>query len=373
MRLKPLLILTSCLLLSVLVGTAVSADDRFVSSGGVGASAEAVENYWTKERMENAVPYPMHSPAEGTPRLFSPGTIPPPADGEPGLSTGGLPGLRGALSSRDLDPSELLPVFKHLDNGLTVGNHGYPFPFPFTRFEVLKKLIKTYPYKTIGKVFFTQGASNFVCSGSSIGGRAVLTAGHCVSDGFGNWHTNWMFRPAYYDGKSKGKWTANQLWTFTVWHENGEWCRDVGFAIMRDKSGRTLSSKVGWLGFAWNWDSEHMHWNMFGYPVERTRTDPEFFYSGERMIQCQASFAEWTAVWWDQQCTPLPQCAGCDMTGGASGGPWIWQFEPGVAGATNYANSVNSTYYLEDRVAGGFCGPYFDDAVRDFKDAMVLE
>lgn len=43
---------------------------------------------------------------------------------------------------------------------------------------------KKEPYKAVGKVYFTEGRSNYVCSGSVVGNNAILTAGHCVSNGY---------------------------------------------------------------------------------------------------------------------------------------------------------------------------------------------
>lgn len=43
---------------------------------------------------------------------------------------------------------------------------------------------QTIPYKAVGKVFFTSQGANYVCSGSISGNNAVLTAGHCVSNGY---------------------------------------------------------------------------------------------------------------------------------------------------------------------------------------------
>lgn len=40
------------------------------------------------------------------------------------------------------------------------------------------------PYKVVGKVFFSSGGNDYVCSASASGNNAVLTAGHCVSDGY---------------------------------------------------------------------------------------------------------------------------------------------------------------------------------------------
>ena len=54
------------------------------------------------------------------------------------------------------------------------------------------------------------------------------------------------------------------------------------------------------------------------------------------------------------------------MTGGTSGGPWVWQF-----GTGNYLNGVNSfrrTGYSQELFA-----PYFDTAIKDLKDCLVIE
>jgi hypothetical protein len=51
------------------------------------------------------------------------------------------------------------------------------------------------PYKAIGKIYFTRAGMNYVCSGVSNGNCTVITAGHCVSDGQGHYHQNWIFKP----------------------------------------------------------------------------------------------------------------------------------------------------------------------------------
>ena len=56
--------------------------------------------------------------------------------------------------------------------------------------------------RRFGKVFFSIGRSNYVCSGTatnSTNGDVVTTAGHCVSDG-GTFVTNFAFVPAYNNG-----------------------------------------------------------------------------------------------------------------------------------------------------------------------------
>jgi V8-like Glu-specific endopeptidase len=41
----------------------------------------------------------------------------------------------------------------------------------------------TYPYSTVGKVFFNQGGGSYVCSASIVKPTVIWTAGHCVHAG----------------------------------------------------------------------------------------------------------------------------------------------------------------------------------------------
>jgi hypothetical protein len=356
----------------------VGANSEYVSTTVDQGVAVGVDSYWTVERMRNAHPYPMPSlekPAQGTVTRES---VKNPADGDPGVMPGAKPGggESGVPASTDEQGSSeegegrLSAASAELEAFET---QGYTLPFPFTMYEENNALRNRYPNITIGRIFFTTSSGfDSSCSGASIGGRAVLTAGHCVSDGSGNWHRNWLFRPGYRDTGAvvQGqKWVGTQAITFTAWHTGGSYCRDVGFIITRDKPTGTLSQVVGALGHAWNWDASHQHWSQFGYPAERTRTAPEYLFNGTKKYVNEASFAEYTADWWTPGfCTPEPVCFGSYMTGGASGGPEILRYDPTgglYPNGGNWANGVTSTYYLAGRVAGGICMPYFDTAVHD--------
>ena len=82
------------------------------------------------------------------------------------------------------------------------------------------------PTRTNGKVFFSDGGSNYVCSGTAVlsGNKStVWTAGHCVHDGASGFHTNWSFVPAYADGSAPyGEWTARNLLTTSGWANGGD-------------------------------------------------------------------------------------------------------------------------------------------------------
>ncbi|GAB4544853.1 MAG: hypothetical protein Fur0020_14070 [Thermodesulfovibrionia bacterium] len=307
--------------------------------------------YWTKERMMNAKPYPMPS-LSGAPQSMesAPEEM---LGGLAGINKGGLPGTSILLSEDENAVIGLTGAVQPMD--------AYAYPPPQTTFYVYNPLYGTtssvYPYMAIGKVFFTKSGVNYVCSGSSIGGRAVLTAGHCVSDGAGHWHTNWKFAPSYRNGTTPyGLWSAFALITFTAWHTQGNFCRDVGFAAVSDIGGLKLSQKVGYLGFAWN-QSRTQHFNVFGYPAASP-------YNGQRMVETQASYNRT-----DTSCSPGTTGIGWNQAGGSSGGPWILQFFPGSAGAMNYANGVNSYIYTSQPKQ--IYSPYFDSNVKYMKDIAV--
>jgi len=390
------LILTALFMVTPVMAQDIVVGDYVTTEIRIGDAAAAME-YWTDERMKNALPYPMPSPDNPGFDLSPEGPFLNQADGEPGFSSppgvlwpedsGGSPGTAGPVGSegspgtKSLGASGLASLQEPGDGGDTVDDPDldYTWPFPFTMYEVHKHNNWQWPYTAIGRIFFTTASgSNSSCSGSSIGNRAVLTAGHCVSTGYGAWHRNFIYRPSYRQHED-GSITSKQIfwvsapWTYTAWHSDHSYCRDVGFLITRDKSGgRTLQDIAGALRHAYNQDAEHLHWSQFGYPAEETRTSPNYYFNGSRMYQNNASFAEFTASWWGAtDCSPLPVCIGSMMTGGSSGGPVVYKWDSGMGiypgtGSSLYANGVNSTYFLSNRIAGGMCFPYFDTSVHNF-------
>jgi V8-like Glu-specific endopeptidase len=240
----------------------------------------------------------------------------------------------------------------------TATTGGYDYPGPYTRHEVLSPYT-TYPYVTIGKLFFEQGGRNFVCSASSIGNYAVWTAGHCVHQGNNRpdgWATRVVFVPAYRDGAAPyGQWPASHLWTRTAWYRSGipgGLCEDMGGAILFPQGGRSISQVVGWLGLAWNW-SRLQHWHALGYPAAAP-------FTGGRLIEVEASYAYSDG---NLDCDPKPHATGDDMTGGCSGGPWVWRF-----GTGNYLNGNNS--YRYGNRPEELYSPYFGNEAKALWDSL---
>ena len=304
----------------------------------------ASEEFWTAARMEEAEPYPLpeisESQLKDQAEKMAEEMRKSAAGAEGGVALGGRPDATGPTD--DTQP--------------TATTGGYDYPAPFTRLEVADE--KQFPYATVGKIFFTQNGHNYVGSAASIGNYSFFTAGHCVHAGDNkstSWSTNLVFVPAYHDGGAPfGQWRATRLWTRTVWMQNGNpngFSEDMGGGVLLPLNGRKISQAVGWLGFAWNW-SKYQHWHSVGYPQAAP-------FNGLRMFDVQASFA------YDGNAPGVkPMGIGNDMTGGCSGGPWIWQF-----GTGNYLNGVNS--YRRTANPQELFSPYFGNPAKSLFDVIV--
>jgi hypothetical protein len=180
--------------------------------------------------------------------------------------------------------------------------------YPFTRYE------PTTYNPAHGKVFFSDGAANYVCSGTALtsGNESVVwTAGHCVNEGPGAFYTNWAFVPAYKDGaRPYGTWTARRLLTTSGWGNAGDFSYDLGAAVVNTNGGATLTDTVGSRGVAFN-QAAQQHYLSHGYPAA-----PPF--TGGRMYICEADLGTR-----DTSANPPTLGIGCDMTGGSSGGGWV--------------------------------------------------
>jgi len=210
------------------------------------------------------------------------------------------------------------------------------------------------PVSHIGKVFFTLGGANYVCSGNAVAstnGSTVATAGHCVNEGPGAYATNFIFVPAYENGAAPyGKWTAKALYAPTQWVSNGDMTYDTGFAVMnQDSNGDRLTDVVGGSGTAFN-QARGLTYTSYGYPAASP-------FNGETLWSCTGTAtADPNNPQFGTQGIP------CDMTGGSSGGPWFI----GI-GSDGVQNSINSYGYNGSAV---MYGPYWGAVIQDtFKRA----
>ncbi|ATG54587.1 hypothetical protein CFK41_07285 [Brachybacterium ginsengisoli] len=293
-----------------------SADGPDTDRAAVPASSQAsAHGYWTSERMEEAQPADELVPGEG--------------DASPDVEVGSpltVPGQNAANPDAKGKPE----------------GKGKPAPQPAAGAK-----------DTVGKVFFTQGGVDYVCSGNAVAsgnGSTVATAGHCVNDA-GTWATNWVFVPGYDHGSAPyGTWAATDLVSTDQWVQQEDISYDVAFAKVVPESGSgTLEGTVGTTGIAFN-QARGQHYTSYGYPAASP-------FDGQSLESCSGTASD------DTLGGTLSQGIPCNMTGGSSGGPWFLD--------NGAQNSVNSFGYNTQKDV--MYGPYYGaDAQDAYSEAAAL-
>ena len=206
--------------------------------------------------------------------------------------------------------------------------------------------------ETTGKVFFSLPSGNYVCSGSTVedvntGISLVLTAGHCVHDGDGGaFATNFVYFPDYErSGRSCAVtpspcYSASRLVTSSAWAIGGDFNYDVGFAVV---AGNTLEQVQGAQAIGFGLPRRQTMYS-FGYPAAGK-------YHGQELIYCNGTVA-------NDPYGSLDQGMRCGMTGGSSGGPWYINFNASTGeGVANSLNSFK--YSIDSRTMyGPYFGNY---------------
>eukprot|EP01089_Gocevia_fonbrunei_P014851 TRINITY_DN4180_c0_g3_i1.p1 TRINITY_DN4180_c0_g3~~TRINITY_DN4180_c0_g3_i1.p1 ORF type:complete len:285 (-),score=72.24 TRINITY_DN4180_c0_g3_i1:12-866(-) len=263
-----------------------------VCYGVCSSSLESDPNYWTREMMESAIPRDF---------LF---------EGE---------GEQINVQTRNVDAS------------CTSDFHKITSTSVYTQ----------HPYNSVGKIFFSMGGSNYVCSGSIGASRTVWTAGHCVYDDQTKaFAKNWIFVPGYYNKvEPYGRFTASSLCTTTQWTK-GDFAYDYALAVFPAAFG----SKHKAFTLKPNVNVSNTTYKSYGYPAGSP-------FDGAVENTCTSgSCARDTGV------TPATVGISCDSTGGSSGGPWLVD--------DTYFVSLNSYGY--SNIKNRMYGPYLDSAAETF-------
>lgn len=209
---------------------------------------------------------------------------------------------------------------------------------------------------TTGRVFFSMGESYYLCSGSVVEDTTadrsiVLTAAHCAYDEENlAFAENWMFVPAYdampavpttdgsfCDGTSYGCWTADALVVPDGYATAGAFndqavVHDYAYAAV-GTGGRDdvhLDATVGAQAIRFDGATAGADTWLFGFPAAQR-------YKGNDLTYCRGPLG------FDRYVDDQTYRVTCNMTGGASGGPWFAPFSAGDGAGS--VVSVNSYGY----------------------------
>lgn len=230
--------------------------------------------------------------------------------------------------------------------------------FPTSAVEITQSYTN-YPYRAMGRVFFLKDGSGRACSAavSASENRSVVwTAGVCVAEqGNEDWHERWVFVPAYEGGEAPlDRWAARVKTTFVGWYAGGDRNYDLGAVVVEQRDQRSIAGLTGSLGWMFN-APRSQDFQKFGDPGSGNR------FSGQKLWTCDEPYAGGEGV--GSNTGPRTSTMTCDYTAGASGGPWVVNFEncPGC-----YVNSVKSWWWktIHPHVAQQWTGPYHGKAAH---------
>jgi len=196
------------------------------------------------------------------------------------------------------------------------------------------------PYQACGKLFFTWDNQDWYGSASVVDAHVILTAGHNVYEG-GQLSTNIIFYPAYKNGDNTSpSFVPDKVMPSSDWekYETDQYdyamchvaadMQQAGFApLTLDYTPPTSSSQ----------------WDSLGYPAKSP-------FDGKNMFQAQGTYTS------DGE-TGVMGMTNNDMTGGASGGPWLIVQN---GSPTNRVNGLNSAGTDDEMFS-----PIFDQSVQE--------
>lgn len=207
--------------------------------------------------------------------------------------------------------------------------------------------------KASGKVLFTLGSSNYVCSAAVVDDNKsdrsiILTAAHCVFDPATGVASNWIFVPEYDTApvRLSGSFCANTVhgcWSASSIVVSNDFASEPGFtttAVQHDyafvvvgnggKSNSQLDDVVGSFPISFSAVSASTDAYLFGYPAAGK-------YKGTDLVYSRGP------VGFDVYTSNTTYRVTSNMTGGSSGGPWFSSFNESTG--TGTLISVNSYGY----------------------------
>jgi V8-like Glu-specific endopeptidase len=208
-----------------------------------------------------------------------------------------------------------------------------------------------YPLSTVGRVENAKG----VCTGTMVGRRLMLTAGHCV-----NWindkEIGWLkFTPSYYDGEAPFgvAWATKIIYWEKPDPSDGLTDHETAFDYVIAVLDHDIGNSTGYTGYKtynsqWN---NLKAWQNIGYPGPLTSAQRPVISSGGAITSVQSEFSSSTGQ------TGYVLGNYIDTQKGHSGGPvwgwWAGEFYPRVVGDISSESLHPGPTTNGDNEAGG--------------------
>ena len=202
------------------------------------------------------------------------------------------------------------------------------------------------PQSTVGKVFVTIEGKDKEASGSVVVSDShdlVVTAAHVLYSLEENrFVDNMMFAPGYNNGETPfGKWTAETVSVLKQWSENmpNRDDYDIGLVRLKPREDEKIQDVTGANGICFDC-RKNASATIHGYPGA--------IDNGQRLISCQGRTEAKNNFLRMQNCPAI--------TPGASGGPWLIDSDSGpmLISVTDRAVSDGSTegVFLDETIQG---------------------
>jgi hypothetical protein len=200
-------------------------------------------------------------------------------------------------------------------------------------------LSSSFPYRTIGKLTFSTPGGTSWCSASLIMRSVIVTAAHCAARfGSNTFYSNWTFRPGHWGAAGAtaaqiapyGTWTMDTGRIATAWlngTDTGSGAarnNDIAvFIVRKNSTGKFIGDRLGgWMTYGWNNYSfvQSAKTGNLNTAAVSTLGYPALMDSGAIMQRTDGPTYTTTVS------GALQLWQGSNLTGGASGGPWVVNF-----------------------------------------------
>jgi len=309
--------------------------------------------------------------------------------GKPGVSPGGQgTGEQLNESLGKFDNSQ-----KIMSNDIRSDEYGTAnIPFATSRVDMYnQRLSRKYPNRVAGKLFFSDGASTYVCSAASIMPGVVVTAAHCLYDNSADrYYSNFEFIPAYYADSTVGvkapygrygvlNVMVLQQYVDPVNEVVNDW--DVGVMIMKRRPNPSTGTnmfpgeRTGYYAYSWDGygytndlnEGSIAQIHQLGYPASHDNG----WQMQKNNSQTQVYVADFTDV------DASPTIIGSRMTGGSSGGPWLVNYGEvaslsgttvGTEALNNVVVATTSWGYISTDIKAQGASPFTSDNIVPLMD-----